>query len=91
MSLMKPFHTLSNRWVEEQAKHNDTISLKTLAGRALNDAKTFERLEAGGNITVPVYEKLMDFLDTPANWPGRVIPDDVARALQMVRSVALAA
>lgn len=36
--------------------------MRTLASRALNDGKFFDRLERGGGCTIETYERLMRFL-----------------------------
>ena len=80
MDLMGDFHWLARRWEEEQQRVDPSISVKTLGFRVAQDSKLFARLASGKTITIPLFERTVNFLADPANWPDGV-PQDVLRKM----------
>lgn len=67
-------------------------SLSRVATIVANTGTFFSRLETGATCTTRSLEKFAEFFGDPANWPGNVVPDEAATALQsMGRSVKVAA
>lgn len=77
MNLIGNMALLAGRWLT--AHHNagnSRVSLATLGARVHKDAKLFERLKAGGSLSVERYEALVAYLADPANWPDGALPAD---------------
>lgn len=82
MDLIGNLTILVDLWTgAHRAAGADRISRKTLGARVLDDAKVFDRLEGGGALNIPRYERLIDYLADPANWPEREIPTAAERVL----------
>src|SRR5690606_24633269 len=84
MDLIGNLTALADQW--EAAHHaagQARVSRKTLGARALDDAKLFERLDAGGSLNVPRFERLVEFLSDVSNWPGRM-PIEAERRLALL-------
>lgn len=85
MDLIGNLTVLADLWTgAHRAAGRARVSRKTLGARALQDAKLFERLEAGGSLNVPRFEALIDYLSSPANWPDHALPMEAERRLVML-------
>ena len=79
MQLIDRLVRLAELWAQQSNR-----SLSRLATVVANDGKLFERIAAGGSCTLATFERFLNHLDKPENWPASVIPDE---ALDILRSV----
>lgn len=82
MNLLPRLRSIADRWVELWSLTDASISLKTLAVRAVDNAKLFDR----PTMTVDTYERVVAFLADPKSWPLAEIPEDVAAVLVALRA-----
>lgn len=82
LNLMPALVELTEFWLF-QHKHfgRKEVTLATLGARVHKDAKLFERLEAGGSISVERFEALIEYLANPESWP-RPIPESALSTLR---------
>lgn len=70
MDLIGNLILLADVWAgAHRAAGATSVSRKTLGARVHQDAKLFDRLEAGGNLNIPRFEALIDYLADRNNWP----------------------
>lgn len=79
MRLIDRLMTIAKVW----ASVNDR-SLATLASRAANDGKLFDRISNGGKPTIGTFEIVIDFLAEPTNWRDGVIPPSAAEIIATI-------
>lgn len=56
-------------------------TLAALANQVVSSPQLFERLQAGRSINMKNWDRLMNFLADPLNWPDSSIPSTVAPLL----------
>ena len=84
MDLIGNLTVLADLWAgAHRAAGSTSISRKTLGARVHQDAKLFDRLEAGGNLNIPRFEALIDYLADPDNWPADM-PTEAQRILVLL-------
>lgn len=79
MRLIDRLMAIASVW----ASVNDR-SLATLASRAANDGKLFDRISNGGKPTIGTFEMVVDFLAEPTNWREGVIPPSAAEIIATI-------
>lgn len=85
MDLIGNLTVLVDLWAgAHRAAGASRVSRKTLGARVLDDAKLFDRLDGGGALNVPRFERLIDYLADPDNWPDRLVPAEAERRLAML-------
>lgn len=85
MDLIGNLTVLTDLWTgAHRAAGNRRVSRKTLGARVLQDAKLFDRLEAGGALNIPRFEALIDYLAAPDSWPAGTLPIEAGRRLAML-------
>lgn len=82
MDLIGNLTVLVDLWTgAHRAAGASRVSRKTLGARVLDDAKLFDRLDGGGALNVPRFERLIDYLSEPGSWPEGVLPEMAERRL----------
>ena len=78
MDLLPKLRTLADVWVTAHHRTDPSVSLKTLGVRSVANAKLFDRPA----MVVPTFERVVQYLAEPANWPAAVIPCDAEALLK---------
>lgn len=81
MHLIDRLVRLAELWAEQSNR-----SLSRLATIVANDGKLFDRVAAGGSCTVATFERFLDHLDRPENWPNSTIPPEALSILGSIRA-----
>lgn len=84
MDLMADLGFLTGRWLEEERKYDPDRDLSTLGFRVAKSTSLFRRLDNGGALTVPLWERFVSYLADGRNWPEKRIPEDVVRKLAIL-------
>ena len=77
MNLRSKLFEVADLWVAASRRTDETVSLKTLAVRASQNSKLFER----PRMSLPAFEAIVAWLADPTNWPGGYITPDAALIL----------
>lgn len=82
ISLLPVLWRIADQWVAVTGTNHST-----LGNRALFSSGVFERLRAGKTITQQNYERLLNWLAQPGNWPDGDIPRDCVALLHDMASI----
>lgn len=82
ISLLPVLWRIADQWVAVTGTNHST-----LGNRALFSSGVFERLRAGKTITQQNYERLLNWLAQPANWPESDIPQECVLLLHDMASI----
>lgn len=86
ISLLPVLWCIADRWVDVTGTNHST-----LGNRALFSSGVFDRLRAGKTITQQNYERLLNWLAQPGNWPESSIPQECVVLLHDLASIGLSA
>lgn len=82
ISLLPVLWRIADQWVAVTGTNHST-----LGNRALFSSGVFERLRAGKTITQQNYERLLNWLAQPANWPDAEVPQECRVLLHDMASI----
>lgn len=82
ISLLPVLWRIADQWVAVTGTNHST-----LGNRALFSSGVFDRLRAGKTITQQNYERLLNWLAQPGNWPEGAIPQDCVVVLHDLASI----
>ncbi len=82
ISLLPVLWRIADQWVGVTG-----TNYSTLGNRAVFSSGVFDRLRAGKTITHQNFERLINWLAQPVNWPEGVVPEDCAILLHDMASI----